>query len=262
MELLMPACLVTGAARRIGAGLARTLAASGWTVVAHYNTSAGEAEALARELGEGKIKLLQADLSNPAQVEGLVAAAAKSAGKPLSLLVNNASLFEEDHPGALDGGKWDLHMQVNLKAPTFLADAFAAQVPDDTVGLVVNLLDQKLWNLNPDFFSYSVSKAGLRAVTEMMAQAFAPKVRVCGIAPGIVLPSTHQSDTHFEKVHNMNPLGRGAGVEDIARTLMFLVESPAISGQTILVDGGQHFSGQARDVLYAEPGKKDQSGNE
>jgi len=251
----MPSCLVTGAARRIGAGLTRALVAKGWTVIAHYNGSAAAADALAEELGRDHVKPLQADLSNGAEVAGLIAASAKLAGEPLSLLVNNASLFEEDHPGMLEDGKWDRHMQVNLKAPAFLAQGFAAQVPDG--GLIVNLLDQKLWNLNPDFFSYSVSKAGLRAVTEMLAQALAPKVRVCGIAPGIVLPSAYQTDSHFEDVHNMNPLGRGANVEDIARTLLFLLDSPAISGQTILVDGGQHFSGQVRDVLYAEPGNTD-----
>jgi len=253
----MPSCLVTGAARRIGAGLTRALVAKGWIVVAHYNGSAEAADALAQELGRSHVKPLQADLANGAEVSGLIASAAKLAGEPLSLLVNNASLFEEDHSGTLEDGKWDRHMQVNLKAPAFLAQAFAAQVPGGETGLIVNLLDQKLWNLNPDFFSYTVSKAGLRVVTEMLAQALAPNVRVCGIAPGIVLPSTYQSDKHFEEVHNMNPLGRGANVEDIARTLLFLLDSPAISGQTILVDGGQHFSGQARDVLYAEPGRND-----
>jgi NAD(P)-dependent dehydrogenase (short-subunit alcohol dehydrogenase family) len=252
----MPACLVTGAARRIGAGLTRALVGEGWTVVAHYNSSPDEAEELAMELGADKVLPLQADLSNPSEVAGLIATAADRAGVPLSLLVNNASLFEEDHAGTLKGARWDQHMQVNLKAPAFLSQDFAAQVPGGTTGLIVNLLDQKLWNLNPDFFSYTVSKAGLRAVTEMLAQALAPKVRVCGIASGIVLPSTHQSQAHFEKVHNMNPLARGAKVEDIARTLLFLIDSPAISGQTILVDGGQHFSGQDRDVLYAEPGSK------
>lgn len=251
----MPSCLVTGAARRVGAGLTRALVARGWTVVAHYNGSADDAEALAGELGRAQVKPLQADLANDAEVSGLIAAAAKLAGERLTLLVNNASLFEEDHAGTLREDRWDQHMQVNLKAPAFLAQDFAKQAPEGAVSLIVNLLDQKLWNLNPDFFSYTASKAGLRAVTEMLAQALAPKVRVCGIAPGIVLPSTYQSDEHFEEVHNMNPLGRGATVDDIARTLVFLTDSPAISGQTILVDGGQHFSGQARDVLYAEPGK-------
>jgi len=251
----MPACLVTGAARRIGAGLVRALAGRGWTVIAHYNSSADDAEVLANELGRDRVKPLGADLSNDAEIAGLVAAAAKLAGEPLTLLVNNASLFEEDHAESLDAARWDRHMQVNLKAPAFLARDFAAQVPDGTTGLIVNLLDQKLWNLNPDFFSYTVSKAGLRSVTEMLARALAPHVRVCGIAPGIVLPSTYQSVKHFDEVHNLNPLGRGAEVGDIARTLLFLLDSPAITGQTILVDGGQHISGQARDVLYAEPGK-------
>jgi len=248
----MPACLVTGAARRIGAGIARSLASAGWTVVAHYNGSAKDVASLAAELTDGQVRPLQADLSNDEAVGALIADAAKLAGEPLSLLVNNASLFLEDRAGQLKPDQWDRHMQVNLKAPVLLAQDFAAQVPD-AGGVVINLLDQKLWNLNPDFFSYTVSKAGLRAATEMLAQALAPKVRVCGIAPGIVLPSTYQSEDHFERVHNMNPLGRGAEVEDICRALIFLIESPAITGQTILVDGGQHLEGHARDVLYAEP---------
>ncbi len=250
----MPACLVTGAARRIGAGLVRALVGEGWTVAAHYNSSANEAEALAVELG-AQVKPVKADLGNDADVAGLVTAAAQAAGEPLSLLVNNASLFAEDRAGRLDEGQWDRHMQINLKAPAFLAQAFADQVPEGTTGLVVNLLDQKLWNLNPDFFSYTVSKAGLHAVTEMLAMALAPRVRVCGIAPGIVLPSTYQSEEHFKRVRNMNPLGRGAVVEDICRALLFLVESPAITGETIIVDGGQHLEGHPRDVLYAEPQK-------
>lgn len=248
----MPACLVTGAARRIGAGLSRALVARGWTVVAHYHKSADDAEALVRELGTDKVKPLQADLASDEAVAGLIAGAAELAGGALTLLVNNASLFAEDRVGTLDTAKWDRHMQVNLKAPTFLAKAFAEQVPAKSTGLVVNLLDQKLWNLNPDFFSYTVSKVGLRGVTEMLAQALAPTVRVCGIAPGIVFPSTYQSDEHFEKVRDLNPLGRGARIEDIAKTLLFLVDSPTITGQTILVDGGQHFAGLSRDVLYAE----------
>ncbi len=248
----MPACLVTGAARRIGAGITRALASHGWTVIAHYNNSADEVEALASELGHS-LKPLQADLASDAALSGLVSAAAKLAGEPLRLLVNNASLFEADHADTLDAARWDRHMQVNLKAPTFLARDFAQQMPaQGATGLIVNLLDQKLWNLNPDFFSYTISKVGLRGVTEMMARALAPRVRVCGIAPGIVLPSTYQSQQHFGQVRDLNPLGQGTTVEDICRTLLFLIDSPVITGQTILVDGGQHFSGQSRDVLYAE----------
>ncbi len=250
----MPSCLVTGAARRIGAGITECLSAAGWNVIAHYGQSGAEAEALAQRLCDagGKVQTLSADLNSQEDVEELIAKAADLAGEPLDLLINNASQFEEDHAGSLASDRWDQHLQINLKAPTFLAQDFAAQVPEGATGLIVNLLDQKLWNLNPDFFSYTISKIGLRGVTEMLAQALAPKVRVCGIAPGITLPSTHQSQKHFEHVRDLNPLKRGASVEDITRTLMFLIESPAISGQTILVDGGQHFSAQARDVLYAE----------
>jgi len=250
----MPACLVTGAARRIGAGITETLANAGWTVVAHYGGSDDEAEKLAARLAEegARAMPLKADLANDAEIMGLVPQATEMAGEPLSLLVNNASDFSEDHLGTLDPANWDHHMAVNLKAPALLSQAFAAQVPEATRGLIVNLLDQKLWNLNPDFFSYTISKIGLRGVTEMMAKALAPQVRVCGIAPGITLPSTHQSQEHFEKAHTQNPLQHGATIEDITRTLMFLIDSPAISGQTILVDSGQHFGGDTRDVLYTD----------
>ncbi len=247
----MKAALVTGGAKRLGAAMVRALAADGWAVAIHYGSSAAEADALAAEVGPGA-KALCADLADASAVDGLIDAASAALGGPLSLLVNNASLFEEDWATALDTAQWDRHMAVNLRAPAMLSSKFAAQVPDAAAGLIVNILDQKLWGLNPDFFSYTVSKIGLRGATEMLAMALAPRVRVCGIAPGITLPSKHQSEKHFADVRSMNPLGRGVEPDDIVRALRFLIDSPAITGETIIVDAGQHLERQSRDVAYVE----------
>ncbi len=250
----MKAALVTGGAKRLGAAMVRALAADGWAVAIHYGASADAATALAAEVGQGA-KEVAADLADGAAVEGLIAAAADALGHPLSLLINNASLFEEDWADNIEAAHWDRHMAVNLRAPTILSSKFARQMPEGDAGLIVNILDQKLWGLNPDFFSYTISKIGLRGATEMMAMALAPRVRVCGIAPGITLPSKHQSDEHFQKVRALNPLQQGVETGDIVRTLRFLIDSPAITGETILVDAGQHLERQARDVAYVEDDK-------
>lgn len=247
----MKAALVTGGAKRLGAAMVRALAADGWAVAIHYGSSKADAERLAAEVGGGA-KVLAADLRSVDATDGLIAAAGEALGAPLSLLVNNASLFEEDWATDIDTALWDKHMAVNLRAPAVLSSKFAAQVQGGASALVVNILDQKLWGLNPDFFSYTISKMGLRGATEMMAMALAPKVRVCGIAPGITLPSKHQSEEHFQSVRSMNPLARGVETNDIARALMFLIDSPAITGETIIVDAGQHLERQARDVAYVE----------
>lgn len=247
----MKAALVTGGGKRIGAAFARALAEDGWAVAVHYNSSGKDAEALAGEIGGGA-KAVGADLSDTAAVEGLIGAASNALGAPLSLLINNASLFEEDWAADVDAALWDKHLGVNLKAPALLSSRFAAQVREDARGLVINMLDQKLWGLNPDFFSYTISKIGLKGVTEMMAMALAPKVRVCGIAPGITLPSIHQSAQHFEDVRALNPLERGTEPDDLVRAMRFLIDSPAVTGQTIIVDGGQHLERQGRDVAYIE----------
>jgi NAD(P)-dependent dehydrogenase (short-subunit alcohol dehydrogenase family) len=237
--------VVTGGARRIGAELSRALAADGWQVLIHCNRSRDEAEALAAEIGNAAV--VAADLADPAAPRSIVDAL--EGLPPARLLVNNASLFSYDaaHDFTVQG--WDAHLAVNLRAPLLLAQALA-----DRLQLVVNLLDAKLAAPNPDFFSYTVSKAGLAAATELLARAWARRgIRVCGIAPSVTLVSGPQSRENFEQVHALNALGRGVRVEEIVAALRFILATPTFTGQTITLDAGQRFLGLARDVQFLEP---------
>jgi NAD(P)-dependent dehydrogenase (short-subunit alcohol dehydrogenase family) len=235
--------IVTGGARRIGAALARALAQDGWPVLIHYQRSRREAEALAAEIGADTV---MADLADPGAAAMILAAA----GPAPALLVNNASGFAYDTHADFGLDQWAAHMDVNLRAPALLTRAFAAATPQGARGLVVNMLDAKLASLNPDYFSYTVSKAGLAAATELAARAFAPAIRVNAIAPSITLVSGPQSRERFEAVHAANPLGVGVEVEDIARALRFIVATPSLSAQVITLDGGQRLMGLPRDVAY------------
>lgn len=237
--------IVTGGARRIGAQIVRTLAADGWHVVIHYRRSEAEALALARETGGSAV---QAELGE-ADAAGRIFAALDGLPPP-RLLVNNASLFAHDGLADFSAEGWDRHMQVNLRAPALLSQAFAAQAGQ---GLIVNLLDAKLAAPNPDFFSYTISKIGLAGLTELSARALAPRIRVCGIAPSVTLVSGPQSRENFEQVHKLNALGRGVEVEEIVAALRFIVATPTLTGQTITLDGGQRFLSLARDVQFLEP---------
>jgi len=189
------AALVTGAARRIGAAMARDLAAQGWAVALHYQSSQPEAEALAAEIAAagGRAVALQADLGDEAAVTPLIDRAAAALG-PLGLLVNNASIFEFDDHASCNRASWDAHLEVNLRAPFVLTQRFAAALPAEARGLVVNLLDTRVWNLAPGYLSYTLSKAGLWTLTQTLAQALAPRIRVNAIGPGPTLPSRGQSD--------------------------------------------------------------------
>jgi NAD(P)-dependent dehydrogenase (short-subunit alcohol dehydrogenase family) len=242
----METAIVTGGAKRIGAELARALSADGWHVLIHYRNSRAEAEALAAELGHASI--VAADLADPGAAETILAAAAGL--PPLGLLVNNASRFVHDDIADFTPEGWAAHLDVNLRAPALLSRAFAARAAK---GLIVNMLDAKLASLNPDFFSYTISKIGLEGLTELAARAFAPNVRVCGIAPSVTMVSGPQSRANFEKVHGLNPLGYGVDVADIVAALRFLIASPALTGHTILLDGGQRFLSLPRDVQFLEP---------
>jgi NAD(P)-dependent dehydrogenase (short-subunit alcohol dehydrogenase family) len=242
----METAIVTGGAKRIGAALVRALAADGWHVLIHCHTSLAEAEVLAAELGNASV--VQADLAD-ADATGRIMAATEGLPPP-RLLINNASRFVHDDIADFTPESWAAHLDVNLRAPALLSRAFAARAGE---GLIVNLLDAKLAALNPDFFSYTVSKIGLAGLTELCARAFAPAVRVNAIAPSVTLVSGPQSRANFDKVHGLNVLGRGVDVAEIVGALRFIIASPSMTGVTILLDGGQRFLSLPRDVQFLEP---------
>jgi NAD(P)-dependent dehydrogenase (short-subunit alcohol dehydrogenase family) len=242
----METAIVTGGAKRIGAELVRALAADGWHVLIHYNKARAEAEALAAEVGNASI--VQAELRDPAAAETILAAA--EGLPPLGLLVNNAARFAQDDVRDFTADGWAAHLDINLRAPALLSRAFAERVER---GVIVNMLDAKLAALNPDFFSYTISKIGLGGLTELTARAFAPGIRVCGIAPSVTMVSGPQSRVNFDKVHGLNALGRGVDVGEIVAALRFIVATPSLTGQTILLDGGQRFLSLPRDVQFLEP---------
>jgi len=241
--------LVTGGAKRIGAAFVRALALDGWRVVLHCNTSRDEADALVAEIAETAAfapVVVQADLASPTVGADIFA----GLQGPVSLLVNNASRFDEDQLADFTVAQWDRHMAVNLRAPALLTQAFAAQIGEQVQGLVVNLLDAKLSALNADFLSYTVSKIGLAGFTELSARALAPRIRVNAIAPAVTLVSGPQTRENFAVAHGLNPLGRGVEVEHLVAALRYLVASPTVTGQTLTLDGGQRFLALPRDVAY------------
>jgi NAD(P)-dependent dehydrogenase (short-subunit alcohol dehydrogenase family) len=246
MRRLMETAIVTGGAKRIGAAMARTLAADGWHVLIHYRRSRAEAEALAAEFGAAST--VQADLADPAAADTILAAL--DGLPPPRLLVNNASLFAHDDIADFTPESWAAHLDVNLRGPALLSRAFADRAGQ---GLIVNMLDAKLAAPNPDFFSYTISKFGLAGLTELAARAFAPAIRVCAIAPSVTMVSGPQSRANFDRVHGLNALGRGVDVAEIVAALRFLIATPSITGQTILLDGGQRFLSLPRDVQFLEP---------
>lgn len=238
--------LVTGGARRIGAAIVRHLVSAGHKVALHHHDSHDEAEALAVELG---VVLVTADLSDEAETRGLVQAAAEALGGPVEGLVNNASLFAWDALPVADYAGLDRHMHVNLGAPLILASAMAAQTGLGE-GAVVNLLDQKLDNPNPDFLTYTLSKAGLAEATRLLAMALAPRIRVNAVSPGISLPSLDQSDAEFARASTQNLLERKVDLGDIARTVEHLLTARSITGQNVFVDCGQRFVRREGDVMF------------
>ena len=243
------AALVTGGAKRLGRAFIEALAADGRDVIIHYNSSADEAEALACELRGVNAIALGADLSKPEEAAGLIKRANQALG-PVGVLVNSASVFEQDQLEDLGSESFHRHMTANTLAPALLTKALAGQGLERAC--VVNVLDYKLFNLNADYFSYTLSKAALKTMTEMLAKSLAPNVRVNAIAPGLTLPSAHHSDAEFERVHDDNPLKRGANPEDLVAALRFFVNTPSVSGQIVCVDGGQHFDPRlSQDVFEA-----------
>ena len=259
---LSRAALVTGAAKRIGRGIALGLARAGWDIAVHFGQSSADADETVRQvqaLGR-RAQAFGADLASESQTRSMFEAAA-TAFPDLSCLVNNASRFEPDTPATISFAALDGHLRPNLAAPVVLAQLLHARLapaqPDRaqpaTPGVVINLLDQKLDNPNPDFFSYTLTKAGLLAATHIMAMAFAPVLRVAGVSPGITLKSGDQSDEGFAAAHTRTPLGRSSRLSDVVDAVVYLTDASAITGVNLLVDGGQHLLPLARDVMYLTP---------
>lgn len=255
--------LVTGAARRLGRAMALDLATQGWDVAVHYNGSAEAAEAVVAEVGAlgRRAAALSADLLAEAEAETLVARAAEALGGPLSLLVNNASIFEDDRIDTADRRSWDRAIESNLRAPVRLTQDFAAQAPAparDGRGepvaraLVVNLIDQRVWKPTPAFLSYSLAKSALFTFTRTAAQALGPRVRVNAIGPGPTLIGARQSEAHFARQRAACILERGSDPEDIVGALRYFLGAKAVTGQMIAVDGGQHLAWQTPDVTGAD----------
>ena len=246
-----PVALVTGAGRRIGRAIALALARAGWNVALHYRASRAEAEQVAQEIAAlgRRAVLVHGDLADEATVQRLLPAAIDALG-PVTCVVNNASLFDYDSAADFTSASLDAHMRANVAAPVLLAQALHARVPEGGQGVVVNLLDQKLYNLNPDYLSYTLSKAALHTATTVLAQALAPKVRVVGVAPGITMVSGDQTEEGFAKAHAQTPLGRSSTPEDIAAAVLYAATARAVTGTTLLVDGGQHLLPLPRDVMF------------
>lgn len=244
--------LVTGAGKRLGRAVALELARAHWGVVIHYNRSEPAAQAAANEVREagGAAALAQANLSDAAERSALIRKAIEAAGAPLTALVNCAAMFEHDTVETLSEDLLQRHIALNTFAPVDLARAFAKALPDDGRGSVVNFLDFKLANPYPDHFSYTLSKYALAGATELLARALAPRVRVNAVAPGYVLPAPGQSDADYQRLHDDVPLKRGPTPEDVARAARFLIESEAVTGQTIYVDSGRHFVTYERDMGF------------
>jgi len=243
------AALVTGAGQRIGRALALELGRLGAAVAVHHNASRAAAEAVVREIVAlgGRAVAVTGDLADADDAMTLAGRAAAAVG-PLDCLVNNASIFERDEWDTVTPESWAAHLDVNLRAPMLLIQAFARQLPAGRQGNVVNLLDQRVWRLTPHFTSYTVSKAGLWALTQTLAQALAPRIRVNGIGPGPVLPSPRQTQAQFDASCAATPLGRGSSPEELARALRFILEAPSMTGQMIALDGGQHVAWRSSDV--------------
>jgi NAD(P)-dependent dehydrogenase (short-subunit alcohol dehydrogenase family) len=240
--------LVTGAARRLGRSIALELAASGWQVAVHYRGSAEEAgQTVADCSRHAPADSFAADLANEAEARSLLQRVAARFGR-VDAVVNNASLFEHDSAQDFAYAGLAAHVTTNTAAPIVLAQELAAHVKErQGQGVVVNLLDQKLWNPNPDFLSYTLSKAALEAATTLLAQALAPHLRVVGVAPGLTLTSHLLSPEKFEQLHKLSPLGRSSTAEDVAHAVRFALENGSITGTTLLVDGGQHLMKFDRD---------------
>jgi NAD(P)-dependent dehydrogenase (short-subunit alcohol dehydrogenase family) len=243
--------LVTGAGRRLGRAIALGMAHAGWDVAVHYRASEAEAQAVVAEitaLGRRAVAL-HCELADEAAVRQLVPRAVAALGA-LHCVVNSASMFDYDSAQDFSMAKLDAHMRANVGAPLLLAQALHAATPEGAQAAVINLLDQKLYNLNPDFLSYTLSKAALHTATTMLAQQLAPKLRVVGVAPGLTMVSGDQTEAGFANAHQQTPLGRSSTPQDIVDAVLYAASARAVTGTTLLVDGGQHLLPLPRDVMF------------
>jgi NAD(P)-dependent dehydrogenase (short-subunit alcohol dehydrogenase family) len=243
------AVLITGAAKRIGRQLALDLADDGWDVVVHCNQSRDEADAVAAaiEAKGRRAAVVQGDLADAKTPERLIKQANQKLG-PLVALINNASIFEPDDVGEITLQSWTAHIDTNLRAPVMLAQAFAKQLPDGEDGNIINIIDQRVWKLNPRFFSYTLSKSGLWTATRTLAQALAPRIRVNSIGPGPALPSARMDAAEFKKQEGLTLLGRGTSPGEISEAAKFILSQQSLTGQMIALDGGQHLAWETPDV--------------
>lgn len=234
--------LITGAAKRIGRALAEDFAARGWAVAIHYNGSKDAADSVAQNIraSGARAVTLQVDLGDAEGTAALVPRAARELG-PIGCLINNASIFERDDADTATLESWERHQAVNLRAPFFLTQAFANQLPAGEHGAVINIIDQRVWNLTPHFMSYTVSKTGLWTLTRTLAMALAPRIRVNAIGPGPTLPSPYQNQAQFDRQQARMPLGRGTNPSEICAAAQFILEAPAMTGHMMALDGGQHL---------------------
>ena len=246
---MIKSVLITGAAKRIGRQMALDLADDGWDVAVHCDQSiedANEVAILIRAKGR-KAVVVQGDLEEDGIAEKLIVKSVEGIG-PLTALINNASIFEIDKVGDITSDSWQRHQDINLRSPVMLAQAFAKQLPTSEHGNIINIIDQRVWKLNPRFFSYTMSKSGLWTATRTLAQALAPRIRVNAIGPGPALPSVRMSQEDFAKQESLTLLGRGTSPEEISQAAKFILSQPALTGQMIALDGGQHLVWQTADV--------------
>lgn len=244
-----PAVLITGAAKRIGRALALDLAAHGWAVAVHYNGSEVAARKTVEDIRKagGTAEALRADLAVIGNARALLADCEAKLAAPCCL-INNASLFEHDVIDGLTEETWRAHIDVNLAVPVFLSREFARRLPEGAGGNIINILDQRVWKLTPDYFSYTISKSALWTATRTLAQALAPRIRVNAIGPGPALANDRQSAEGFAAQQKATPLGRGPDLTEICAAARFILDAPSMTGQMIALDGGQHLAWRTRDA--------------
>jgi NAD(P)-dependent dehydrogenase (short-subunit alcohol dehydrogenase family) len=237
-----PAALVTGAAKRLGRAIALALAEDGYAVAVHYNRSRAEAETTVADIAKrgGRAAAIGADLAEGAAAGAILARAAEALGS-VGVLVNNASLFERDLLASVTPESWRAHMAVNLEAPVFLTQAFARALPKGASGSVINMIDQKVLNLSPFYLSYTAAKAGLWALTRTLALELAPRIRVNAIGPGPTLPNATQTEVEFARYAGAMPLGRAVGLDEVTRTVRYILAMPSLTGHLIPIDSGEHL---------------------